>query len=78
MPTPNGRFIRRSRVEAGLKPGDLARLADIPPKTIYCIESVSQPVAIERLYRIAHVLKVDVNKLIARPEPEPASTADVA
>jgi predicted transcriptional regulator len=37
MPTPNGRFIRCTRIEAGLKPGDLAREADIPPHTLYCI-----------------------------------------
>lgn len=77
MPTPNGRKIRCTRREAGLKPGDLAREADIPPHTLYCIESVDQLTSIERLHRIARVLRVNVNELIAQPD-EPAVPAGVA
>jgi predicted transcriptional regulator len=77
MPKPNGKFIRCTRIEAGLMPGDLAELAKVRPATLYNIESVDQPTRLEVLHRIARVLEVDdVNKLIASDvASEPADVA---
>jgi transcriptional regulator with XRE-family HTH domain len=70
MPKPNGPHIRSLRQQSGMKVGALAKQADIAPVTAANIENGHNTASIEVLYRIARVLDVPVEELIAADAAE--------
>jgi transcriptional regulator with XRE-family HTH domain len=77
MPRANGPKIRRLRQEQGLKRGDLARRVDIQPNNLTNIECDLRLASIEVLNRIARVLGVSPEDLIATaPTASTAGEAD--
>jgi transcriptional regulator with XRE-family HTH domain len=72
MPKANGSHIRKLRQQLGLKVGEFAVSAAIAPITASNIENGHNTASIETLHRIAKVLDVPVDELIAPDAPVPS------
>jgi transcriptional regulator with XRE-family HTH domain len=68
MPRPNGPKIRSLRQARGLKRGELAQQISMQPNNLTNIECNLRLASIEVLHRIARVLGVSADELIAEDD----------